>query len=58
MIHNQLIKSTKRLGNGTGVLLPKEWKNSLVKVEIVEQYNDMDLLSLLKQEINLKEIFI
>ena len=41
----QLIKQVKRLGNSSGVVLPKEWENSLIKVEIVSK--PLDQLELL-----------
>lgn len=55
-MENELIKNTIRVGNSAGVLLPKNWLNSRVKI-ILETLNvERDVLDILINENLLKDI--
>ena len=45
-----LIKKTIRVGNGAGVLLPKEWLNTEVKVVLQPLNIEKDILDILRNE--------
>jgi len=54
-MENEIIKNTIRVGNSAGVLLPKSWLNSRVKV-ILEPLNvEKDVLDILNEENLLKD---
>lgn len=53
----QVIKQAKRLGNASGVVLPKEWESALVQVKVIKKYpTNHELLKIITQEIELKDI--
>jgi predicted nucleotidyltransferase len=51
-LKKELIKPTISVGNGTGVLLPKSWKNSTVRVSLVEKPRLEEILKI----VNPKEV--
>ena len=51
-----IIRNTRKLGTSAGVLLPKSWENSLVKVERILSPDNIELLKLIKDEIDLKDV--
>ncbi|MEK6914483.1 MAG: nucleotidyltransferase domain-containing protein [Nanoarchaeota archaeon] len=52
-----IIKPTRVIGNASGVILPKEWKNSLIRAEIITKpLNEYELLKLIENEISIKKI--
>lgn len=53
----QIIKQAKRLGNASGVVLPKDWENALVKVQLVSRpLSPAELMNVLQQEIALEDV--
>ena len=49
-MENELIKKTIRVGNSAGVLLPKEWLNTEVKVVLQPRNIEKDILDILRGE--------
>src|SRR3989344_224938 len=54
----ELIKRTIKVGNSAGVLLPKKWLNSQVKVVLSPLNIEKDVLDILTEENLLKEILV
>ena len=52
----ELIKDTIRVGNSAGVLLPKEFLNTQVKIVLQPLNIEKDILDILLQEKVLKEV--
>ena len=54
-METELIKKTIRVGNSAGVLLPKEWLNTEVKIVLQPLNIEKDILDILRNEDKLKE---
>src|SRR3989344_6301789 len=50
----ELIKQTFKLGNSAGVLLPIEWKDKKVKVQLIDKSINQDILDILGERDLLK----
>lgn len=55
-MENELIKPTIRVGNGAGVLLPKEYLNTQVKIVLQPLNIEKDILEILLKENVLKKV--
>lgn len=51
-----IIRNTRKLGTSAGVLLPKSWENSIVKVERILSPDNIELLRVIKDEVDLKDV--
>lgn len=49
-MESEIIKQTFKLGNSAGVLLPKEWKDKKVKIQLIEKSITDDILEILKEK--------
>jgi predicted nucleotidyltransferase len=55
-MENEIIKKTIRVGNSAGVLLPKEWLNTEVKIILQPLDIEKDIIDILRNEDKLSEI--
>jgi len=53
---SEIIKQTFRLGNSAGVLLPINWKNKKVKIQLIEKSITEDILEILEEKDLLKNV--
>ena len=53
---SELIKQTFKLGNSAGVILPIEWKDKKVKVQLIDKSITQDILEILEEKDFLKNV--
>ena len=53
---SELIKQTFKLGNSAGVLLPIEWKDKKVKIQLIDKFITQDVLQILDEKDLLKNV--
>ena len=53
---SEIIKQTFRLGNSAGVLLPINWKDKKVKIQLIEKSITEDILEILEEKDLLKNV--
>jgi len=52
----ELIKQTFKLGNSAGVILPKEWENKKVRVQLIEESINKDIFEILEKKNLLNDV--
>ncbi|MDP2925188.1 MAG: nucleotidyltransferase domain-containing protein [Nanoarchaeota archaeon] len=52
----ELIKQAFRLGNSAGVILPKEWENKKVRVQLIEKSITQDIFEILEEKNLLSDV--
>jgi len=52
----EIIKQTFRLGNSAGVLLPIDWKDKKVKIQLIDKSINQDILEILEERDLLKNV--
>ena len=53
---SEIIKQTFRLGNSAGVLLPIDWKDKKVKIQLIDKSITQDILEILEEKGLLKNV--
>lgn len=53
---SEIIKQTFRLGNSAGVLLPIDWKDKKVKIQLIDKSITQDILEILEEKDLLKNV--
>jgi len=53
---SELIKQTFKLGNSAGVLLPREWKDKKVKIQLIDKSISQDVFEILDEKGLLKNV--
>ena len=53
---SEIIKQAFKLGNSAGVLLPIDWKNKKVKVQLIDKSINQDILEILEEKDLLKNV--
>jgi predicted nucleotidyltransferase len=53
---SELIKQTFGLGNSAGVILPREWKDKKVKIQLIDKSITQDILEILEEKDLLKNV--